>query len=969
MSMGLAVVTAAAVAGAFAVAVAQIDAAHKSQNALGVETLQYQQADDGVSLIRPELISILRTNSINGLDLLNYLRCVPALHDTCDPVNTPVPGYASDLTLLHSPPAPPGAPGNVKVRIVQLSPPTSPSVFYAQYEVQINGVVKRRVRINFGQGSSFNNALLGDQFRCLFCHAQIYGNVAEYKEHRLIGPRLTDIFGNWYSGGPWNPNTNGDADAAGVWATYHSDSAPVAPLPPAPGLLLSPNLLQAHSGRDDLPVMTSYNAWDALYQQPLFTTSDFTADTNLQWPADANVQWDFSSGTPANYFGPLPYTLDTRLGMMDWLSGRLLSVYSFQPSYDGPNLPWNSQRGDHSKPSYDPNSMLPLMTGSLRNGRIQIVPLNRTAASAMSVIGSATGATEGNAILNGRDFGPLQINGRVFFSGDVIIYGQIQGQGEIYSGRNIYIADDLTYVNPPNEFDGSQAHNITMSNVSTNGKAIAAGMAGKDRLALFATNNVILGDPYYESPTGVAATGEVGTDVRYIILSALSTYDGLMAIDRTTGAMADYHMFPNGNVCFLLPWEKFENCLMDGTPEFNSRFIKTPVFQYSTTYTPGLASPQQYYNDRWAVTPSSAYVNSFYPQNMNNGTLTDWIDQATYRNMTANAGKRIHAMQQPLGDSRRQRFKDFYMPIQSTNPYDPTTWNSNSIYANLDQWIGLAGQIAGVRADNDDVPTLLDTRIRTFIADCQGYLAGLGMHSPNDPASLNVPSKGTSYRGCDFFYKRDASSPVIATNIGRSAASFYNLDASTSTSTSSCNDLTDTSAATTPPAAPLAPVCNSSGANYQRPFNAAGPVEDGIFMYSGDLNIRIMYDSSGPRIKVGTRYWDSVKVPPRNQIKTVQAFLFANQYISYASDSTADRQVRIYGGVIAKDVLGRFVNKIGPDRNFAPVFGGMSRGHQANIWGGGDQGSNVSLLIMQDPRFQFSTQLIYQDFGNEILDL
>ncbi len=64
------------------------------------------------------------------------------------------------------------------------------------------------------------------------------------------------------------------------------------------------------------------------------------------------------------------------------------------------------------------------------------------------VYGDEPGET-GYIYLEGTEDDPIRINGLVVVEKDVVIKGYVTGQGTIIAGRNVYIADDLRYLNPP----------------------------------------------------------------------------------------------------------------------------------------------------------------------------------------------------------------------------------------------------------------------------------------------------------------------------------------------------------------------------------------------------------------------------------------------------------------------------------------------------------------------------------------
>ena len=63
--------------------------------------------------------------------------------------------------------------------------------------------------------------------------------------------------------------------------------------------------------------------------------------------------------------------------------------------------------------------------------------------------GVAGAGDQGAVVLVGTRDHPIELSGPVVIASDVVIMGYIKGQGAIYSGRNIHIVGDLTYVNPP----------------------------------------------------------------------------------------------------------------------------------------------------------------------------------------------------------------------------------------------------------------------------------------------------------------------------------------------------------------------------------------------------------------------------------------------------------------------------------------------------------------------------------------
>jgi len=94
---------------------------------------------------------------------------------------------------------------------------------------------------------------------------------------------------------------------------------------------------------------------------------------------------------------------------------------------------------------------------------------------------SVNGNINGSIALIGTSNHPIKIHGPVTISGDCVIKGYVQGQGTIYTGRNVHIVGSIRYVDPPN-FKGSDPLAIDRVNEK------------KSILALAARASIIMGD-------------------------------------------------------------------------------------------------------------------------------------------------------------------------------------------------------------------------------------------------------------------------------------------------------------------------------------------------------------------------------------------------------------------------------------------------------------------------------------------
>ena len=90
---------------------------------------------------------------------------------------------------------------------------------------------------------------------------------------------------------------------------------------------------------------------------------------------------------------------------------------------------------------------------------------------------------------NNKEVYTIVVDGPIVVEGDVIIFGKVKGQGGIYSGRNIYVPDDVTYTNPPSEFV-----NPGEAGYETYTEQWRQDNSSADAMGLFATENIAVGD-------------------------------------------------------------------------------------------------------------------------------------------------------------------------------------------------------------------------------------------------------------------------------------------------------------------------------------------------------------------------------------------------------------------------------------------------------------------------------------------
>ncbi len=107
-------------------------------------------------------------------------------------------------------------------------------------------------------------------------------------------------------------------------------------------------------------------------------------------------------------------------------------------------------------------------------------------------ISDANGRVAGSAVLIGTTTNPIRIYGPVTVDQDVVIKGNVTGQGTFYAGRNVHVVGSVRYSNPPN-FRGSNPAALEQQNEK------------RDMLGLAARGSVIMGDPTrFSSPYPLA---------------------------------------------------------------------------------------------------------------------------------------------------------------------------------------------------------------------------------------------------------------------------------------------------------------------------------------------------------------------------------------------------------------------------------------------------------------------------------
>jgi hypothetical protein len=145
------------------------------------------------------------------------------------------------------------------------------------------------------------------------------------------------------------------------------------------------------------------------------------------------------------------------------------------------------------------------------NGSAALTTLSSNAASNYTVSGNATiifsaQGGVGKVTINGGALLSLPANGAIYVSGDATVSGTVRGQVTIGANGNIYIGDDITYVNPPRLDFNAPPVNPSL----------------QDKLGLIAKNNIIIPVSTYNANKTLtidaallAVTGYFGIDSNY----------------------------------------------------------------------------------------------------------------------------------------------------------------------------------------------------------------------------------------------------------------------------------------------------------------------------------------------------------------------------------------------------------------------------------------------------------------------
>ena len=236
-------------------------------------------------------------------------------------------------------------------------------------------------------------------------------------------------------------------------------------------------------------------------------------------------------------------------------------------------------------------------TGNLSGGTIVALNpgqvLNSTTFNSARV-GNISRTHNGNLVLIGTPSNPIVLDKDIYVSGDVVIKGVVRGRGAIYAGRNLYIAGNVTYQNPPSKPGQGICTGVTDPN-----ECARLNIAnGRDELRLAARGNIIVGDYTERNASGNLLPVDLRQSADFY-RAQFGFWSGRRYYDSQTG---DELVLKNG---------RYYNA--EGSEIAASRVL---------TRTPSQSDPAQ-----------DAYSYSFRPGSIDSsGNFTAWISDDFYKN-------------------------------------------------------------------------------------------------------------------------------------------------------------------------------------------------------------------------------------------------------------------------------------------------------------------------------------------------
>jgi hypothetical protein len=182
-----------------------------------------------------------------------------------------------------------------------------------------------------------------------------------------------------------------------------------------------------------------------------------------------------------------------KAGANDINGATLTAGKTLNENYAGSKLPLDAD-DNPAFPGLDRDTIKGNASGSIQGGNISQVAAGSTWANKQPATGGISKFYDGNVVLEGTLANPIVLDGDVYVSGDVVIKGVVTGRGAIYSGRNMYVAGNLTNKNKADKPGTGICSTIADDDAGRDACAVLNIKAGRDETRLSAGNNMVLGD-------------------------------------------------------------------------------------------------------------------------------------------------------------------------------------------------------------------------------------------------------------------------------------------------------------------------------------------------------------------------------------------------------------------------------------------------------------------------------------------
>lgn len=212
-----------------------------------------------------------------------------------------------------------------------------------------------------------------------------------------------------------------------------------------------------------------------------------------------------------------------------------------------------------------------------------------------AAVGGISRVHNGNLVLIGTPANPIVIDKDIYVSGDVVIKGVVRGRGAIYAGRNLYIAGNVTYQNPPSK----PGQGVCAGETDPDRCARLNIASGRDELRLAARSNIIVGDYTERDARGALLSRDQRQSADYY-RSQFGFWGGKRHYDTQTG----------------------DELVLRGGRYYNAEGTEIPASRVVTRVA-NLNNPSQ-----------DAYTYSFRPGSLDSrGNFKTWMSDDVYRNL------------------------------------------------------------------------------------------------------------------------------------------------------------------------------------------------------------------------------------------------------------------------------------------------------------------------------------------------